>query len=429
MKDHTINSADTQMLAHLPELGRQIAKDRQDKIRLLYSHGFILTPFGKSFVNPFSEKSIQPEMLTLNYKEIQDYLNSNFPKGRHDLKNLVEQLHIKNNKGHKFRMNLSRHSLQYGTYFFVFSVILHFLFKDNAEIILIPMIISTCLIYYWIAYQTAMEDQSRTATLYIEKSGAIQLFVTISILATLILIYFTYNSPLIYVVYVLYAILFGYSNLLVTRNLKNEWWNVTGIYTINEYYDRPETDVSIASKPETVKIKSTSTVITSDRTNLKEIMAAGVDFLTIIISKDQVDRNDISISNNILQQLITDVEITNHFRERIEVSFDGYDNTTKEIWEIPEVRSFVVELDSKFPYWLYFLTKNGGGLFAVLRCFLLPHLMPEADKQINGIRLKKYLDNRGFPAMNHACNIANISEAENINMTDRFFEYAQQRNL
>ena len=58
MKDHTINSADTQILAHLPELGRQIAKDRQDKIRLLYSHGFILTPFGKNFVNPFLEKSI-----------------------------------------------------------------------------------------------------------------------------------------------------------------------------------------------------------------------------------------------------------------------------------------------------------------------------------------------------------------------------------
>ncbi len=291
------------------------------------------------------------------------------------------------------------------------------------------MILSTCLIYYWIAYQTGMEDQSRTATLYIEKGGAIQLFVTLAILATLILIYFKYNSPYIYGVYVLYAILFGYSNLLITRKLKDEWWNVTGIYTINEYYDQPETDVSIALKAETVKIKSTSTVITSDKTNLKEIMAAGVDFLTIIISKDQVDRNDISISNNILQQLITDVEFTNHFRERIEVSFDGYDNTTKEIWEIPEVRNFVVELDSKFPYWLYFLTKNGGGLLAVLKCFLLPHLMPEADKQINGIRLKKYLDNRGFPAMNYACNIANISEAENITMTDRFFGYAQQRNL
>ena len=137
-------------------------------------------------------------MLTLNYKEIQDYLNSNFSAGHHDLENLVEQLHIKNNKGHKIRMILSRHSLQYGTYFFVFSVILYFLFRDNAEIILIPMILSTCLIYYWIAYQTGMEDQSRTATLYIEKGGAIQLFVTLAILATLILIYFTYNSPFIY---------------------------------------------------------------------------------------------------------------------------------------------------------------------------------------------------------------------------------------
>ncbi|SMD01275.1 chlororespiratory reduction 6 domain-containing protein [Pedobacter nyackensis] len=429
MEDYTIHSADKKVLEYLPELTRQSEKERQDKIRLLYSHGFILTPFEKAFINPFHKRSIKYGMLTLNYKEIENYLDLNFNTKDDDVENLVEQLKIKSYKWGKIRMLLSGASLTYGIFFFVISIILYFLFRQNAKTIVIITMLSSCLIYYWVAYQTSMEDQSRTATLYIEKGGLLQFLTAVSIITTLVLIYFSYHSPLIYFAYIFYAILFGYFNVIITRNLKNEWWSINGFHTIKEYYIKTNYVQDSKLELRTDQIKSTSIEITNDKINLKEVMSTGIDFLTLIISRDEITRNDISISNNILQQLTTDKKIVNHFRERIEITFDGYNNTTEEIWEIPQVRKFVEKLDSEFPYWLYFLTKNGNGLYAIIKCFLIPNLIPEADIEINDLMLKNYLDNRGFPAMNHICNIAGISENENIQMTDRLFEYVQQKQL
>ena len=98
-----------------------------------------------------------------------------------------------------------------------------------------------------------------------------------------------------------------------------------------------------------------------------------------------------------------------------------------ELWEIPEVRNYIVELDSQFPYWLYFLSKDGMGLYVILKCFLLPFLNPDGEKEINGKRLQNYLEQRGFLAMNHLCEITNITEKENAEMTDRLMNYLNKK--
>ncbi len=99
--------------------------------------------------------------------------------------------------------------------------------------------------------------------------------------------------------------------------------------------------------------------------------------------------------------------------------------TPEELWEITEVRDFVNDLDEVFPYWLYFLSKKGFGLYVILKCFLLPHIKPEAQNQINGPRLQEYLLDRGFKAMNYICELTGISEDENAQMTSRFVAYWQ----
>ncbi|MBW6492356.1 MAG: chlororespiratory reduction 6 domain-containing protein [Lentimicrobium sp.] len=164
-----------------------------------------------------------------------------------------------------------------------------------------------------------------------------------------------------------------------------------------------------------------------DNKNLKieELISTGIDYLNITISKEEVVRKDFTGPMNLLGQLTSNITFIKYFRERVDISFDGYNQTAEELWEIPEVRDYVVELDSQFPYWLYFLSKNGGGLFVIIKCFLLPFLMPEAEKEINGKRLQNYLEQRGFLAMNHLCELANLSEEENIQMTNRVFTYFQ----
>lgn len=157
--------------------------------------------------------------------------------------------------------------------------------------------------------------------------------------------------------------------------------------------------------------------------NLTEMIEAGVDFLNIVISKDDVLKKDFSSPMNILQQLIASPKVALYFKERVDIYIDGYNECRDELWEIPEVRNYVNELDEKFPFWLYFLSKNGGGLYVIIKCFLLPFLTPEAENEYNIPKLEGYLLNRGFLAMNQICEYTGLSEEENVEMTNRGLKY------
>lgn len=167
--------------------------------------------------------------------------------------------------------------------------------------------------------------------------------------------------------------------------------------------------------------------MSTNKSNLDELVKANVDFLTVVISKDEILRRDTSEPMKLFRQLLSNQQIARYFRERLEISFDGYNNVRDELWEIPEVRNYVIQLDSEFPYWLYFLSKKGTGLYAIIKCFLLPHLNTKAEKDINTPRLQSYLETRGFPAMNQLCERFEISEVENIEMTNRFTDYFTNR--
>ena len=71
--------------------------------------------------------------------------------------------------------------------------------------------------------------------------------------------------------------------------------------------------------------------------------------------------------------------------------------------KIPEIREYVRLLDEKFPYWLFFLTKNGLGLQAITFCMMSPYLTEQARREILPQQLAQLLSNRWFPAMNHMC--------------------------
>jgi hypothetical protein len=104
-----------------------------------------------------------------------------------------------------------------------------------------------------------------------------------------------------------------------------------------------------------------------EHVKLKEIKSSGIDFLNIAISREEVLNNDFTNPLETLSQLTSDITFIEYFRERVDISFEGYNGTSVELWEIPEVRNYVAELDSKFPFWLYFLSKNGEGLYIIIK--------------------------------------------------------------
>lgn len=119
-----------------------------------------------------------------------------------------------------------------------------------------------------------------------------------------------------------------------------------------------------------------------------------------IIEKREVDRNETSRTVSFLKQLLSSVDSIRHNEENIDLSFSGYDNVRWELYEIPEVRSFIHELDRAFPYWFYFLTKSGGGLPIVALSFLPPFLTPEGKKSEFPPRLMSFVEGRWGPALN-----------------------------
>lgn len=145
--------------------------------------------------------------------------------------------------------------------------------------------------------------------------------------------------------------------------------------------------------------------------------------LVVVVSKDEVLRGDISPALGVLQALLKSPEIARRYREKVDIAFHGYDDHPAELFEIPEVRNYVYELDEKFPFWLYFLSKHYLGLQALLFCFLPPYLKEEAKKDIFPQKIDSLLSNRWFPALNHIGQFVGMDERQNIEITERTIQY------
>jgi len=148
-----------------------------------------------------------------------------------------------------------------------------------------------------------------------------------------------------------------------------------------------------------------------------------IDPLCYVISREQVESSDTADALRFLNGLMTTPKVARSNMERVDIAFHGYDENRWELFEIPEVRNFVYQLDEKFPYWLFFLSKQHLGLQAIMFCFLPPFLTDEAKAEIHPKKLQDLLLKRWFPAMNHVCAFAGVSENELELLTDRAVGY------
>jgi hypothetical protein len=69
-----------------------------------------------------------------------------------------------------------------------------------------------------------------------------------------------------------------------------------------------------------------------------------------------------------------------------------------------EVREYASTLDDQFPYWLFFLTKQGLGLQRITYCFIPPHLSP-----------------------NRCCGLADSARRDSLNLMDGGYPLACRR--
>ncbi len=152
---------------------------------------------------------------------------------------------------------------------------------------------------------------------------------------------------------------------------------------------------------------------------------SGLDYLMLVVPRDEVEAGDIEPTLNVLATLLSSERTTRAFMERVAISFDGYNDTTAELFEIEDVRAYVQKLDGRFPYWLYFLDKRTNSFDAIWRCYMPPHLTREAQAREYPKRLEPLLRNWWTPALDAASEYAGLSEKEHYDLCERYSRYFQ----
>lgn len=107
---------------------------------------------------------------------------------------------------------------------------------------------------------------------------------------------------------------------------------------------------------------------------------------------------------------------------------EGYDDDPREIYAIPEVRTFYQRFWQRWPYWLYIFNLNTENLMMMVMCCLdsLDALkvqgQPQVQVQINPLEVVQFISG-DFAPMNEICECAVMTERQFFERTKAAFGY------
>ena len=162
----------------------------------------------------------------------------------------------------------------------------------------------------------------------------------------------------------------------------------------------------------------------SPQVSVDELARAGVDGLLVSVSREDVESHDISWTLDILSGLLADAATVENFQGRVNVSFAGFDDDPREIYEIPEIRRFCSELDKKFPYWLYFLSTDDSSLKMMVFCLCKIEKKGPGLVMLDNIDLGRFLYTH-FPPFNELFAKYSLNEHTNRTISDKIFQYLE----
>ena len=114
--------------------------------------------------------------------------------------------------------------------------------------------------------------------------------------------------------------------------------------------------------------------------------------------------------------------------DTLALMIEGYDDDPREIYAIPEVRTFYRHLWQVWPYWLYFCNLDTENLMMMVMCCLdsLDAVKVKGQSQvqvsINPLEVVQFIS-AGFVPMNEMCERAGMNELQIFERTKAVFEY------
>ena len=129
----------------------------------------------------------------------------------------------------------------------------------------------------------------------------------------------------------------------------------------------------------------------------------------LMFSRRQVDTCDFAEPLEFLRGLTADPRAALDYCGRISLVVDGYNDDPREIFEVPEVRTFIKGLDRQWPYWFFFLSQADDSIKLLESCLcdtieVMPGVASIYLKQMERALV------RHFAAMNRLCEALNVPE-------------------
>ncbi|CAE1140321.1 hypothetical protein [Xanthomonas euroxanthea] len=126
------------------------------------------------------------------------------------------------------------------------------------------------------------------------------------------------------------------------------------------------------------------------------------------IDRTDIENKDISNALAFLNDLVSSREVCMGMKERIEISIHGYDDDAREIYEIPEVVTFLKALDEEWPYWMLFQHPNFRWLQILAVCLSEPKNNKAGKVEFNPELISKCM-HKWFISLNEICHKHAIS--------------------
>ena len=148
---------------------------------------------------------------------------------------------------------------------------------------------------------------------------------------------------------------------------------------------------------------------------------ADADWLRVVVFRAEVDTVDVSRTAAVLSRVLADRSTVQRYRGRVDLSFYGYSNDPRELYEIPEVRRFCEKLDEAFPYWFYFLSTEGVTLEVIASCLCSVTRLAPGSASF-GPDLIEFITHH-FQALNWIFDNYSLDERDNVEISGKVIRY------
>jgi hypothetical protein len=150
-------------------------------------------------------------------------------------------------------------------------------------------------------------------------------------------------------------------------------------------------------------------------------------FIHVVARRSEVERGMIEPTLTALQCLSSDPETALRYKSNATLSFQGYDQDPRGLFEIEEVREFVEKLNAKWYSWFFFMTKDiRVSPLAVITLCLCRYTRSPFGLYIPVMEDSKRFFWYHFGALRAVCKIHNLSSEQTETAVNEVIDYSMK---